>query len=526
MIHQQMRIDDYWLVLKRRKWWLILPGVFVGLLAAGVGLLLPNQYRSETTILVEEQQVPKDFVKPTVTIDLQDRLQSMTQETLSRTRLETIISRFGLFREPSGRLEVLERRLRGIGARLGLMRPETDARDMAQLVQKMRANITVQLIQRPRDPQVTAFRVAYVAENPQMAQAVTSELTNLFINENLKAREQMAESTTDFIDTELEAARKTLEQQETALKDFKSRYLGQMPDQQQINVNLLAQAQAQSQQNQDQINQLRQQDTYLKNIIAQRETMVQAGDSAQSPTALQNQLAVLLAKKADLESRYTPEHPDVIAVKEEIAKVQERLKAEPKTAANTDNSRNLMMQDSALLQARSQLEANHQALERRLKLQDQIEANIKEYQQRVRLAPEREQQYTDLTRDYGTAKANYDSLLEKRHLSEMAANLEKRQQGEQFRVLDPASLPTSPSGPHRALITLGGMFGGLLCGIVLVVGGEAFNKTIRTEREAELCFELPVLGVLPLVANAARAGQSNHGWKFLRRRQIPSITQS
>ncbi len=527
---QEIRIEDYWLILKRRKWWLILPAVIVGLLAGGISFLLPNEYRSETTILVQQQQIPKDFVKPTVSTDLQDRLQSMTQEILSRTRLEMIITKFSLFRQPQSKLALLEQRVRKVGARLGVMSAETPARDMSELVQKMRANISVQLIQRPRDPEVTAFKVAYIAETPQLAQAVTSELTNLFINENLKAREQMAESTTDFIDTELETARKALDQQEAGLKDFKSKYMGELPQEQQTNLNLLNQAQAQSQANLDQINQYRQQDTYLKNIIAQREALSQAGgDTSQSPTALQNQLAALQAKKADLETHYTAEHPDVIEVKAEIARVEQQLKLnaanvkDPSSASKNSRS-TLLAADPALLQAKTQQEANQLALERRLKQQEQIEAAIRQYQDRVRLSPLREQQYSELTRDYGIAKGNYESLLEKRHVSEMAANLEKRQQGEQFVVLDPASLPMTPFRPHRALISLGGVFGGLLFGVVIVVAGEAVNKTIRTEREAEAQLQLPVLAVLPLVADGTTGMHSRHRRRS--KQQVTSIMQS
>jgi uncharacterized protein involved in exopolysaccharide biosynthesis len=151
------------------------------------------------------------------------------------------------------------------------------------------------------------------------------------------------------------------------------------------------------------------------------------------------------------------------------------------------------------MSARSELEALTSSMKTRTKAQEQIEAEIRAFRQKVKMAPLREQQFMDLTRDYGNAKANYESLLAKKNLSDLASNLEKRQQGEQFRVLDPANLPAGPTSPKRPLIAGAGGAFGLFIGIAIIVVKELLDKTIRGERDAELYLELPALGVIPTV---------------------------
>ena len=512
--YRQLELEDYLLVLKRSKWWLIIPCLVVGVVALGYSFILPDEYRSETLILVERQQVPAEYVSSTVTADLQDRLQTMTQEILSRTRLRRIIEKFGLFRdytERQARYRLVAFVNSGL-ARLGMEQwspLHQDSGDPAieELIAKMRESIGIELVRRDRrGPVVTAFKISFIAATPRLAQQVTTEITSLFIEENLTVHEQMAENTSQFIEIELEAARRELEGQESTLKDFKIRYMGQLPEQVQTKLHLLGQLQFQLQANMDAVERLQEQNILLKDSQKQREavleTQVGAQAGVESPTNLGRQLAQLQAQLSQMKARYTPQHPDVIKLAQQIAQLQTQLEQaaeEPTEEALQSNP--VKAFDPQLVQIQSQIEVNQRAQQARLKEQKRIERAIKTHQQQLRLIPLREQQYIEITRDYGIARNNYESLLQKKNRSDLAGNLEKRQQGEQFRILDPANLPAKPFRPYRALISVGGALGGLLLGLIWVGAHEFLNRSLRNERDVEFYLELPVLTLIPLVSS-------------------------
>src|SRR5205823_11956584 len=197
--------------------------------------------------------------------------------------------------------------------------------DVEDMVEQMRQNIEIEVIQRHGDnsPGVTAFKVAYVASTPQLAQSVTTELTSLFIEENLKAREQMAENTSQFIDTEVDSARKDLAAQAGRLREFKSHFMGELPEQQQANLQLLGQLHAQLQANSDALNRAHDQEVYLRNLISERETAISNAETQPKVNETEVQLTKSRALLQELESRYTDRHPDVVKMKAEVARLEE-----------------------------------------------------------------------------------------------------------------------------------------------------------------------------------------------------------
>ena len=514
--YRELDIEDYLLILKRRKWWPILLSLSLGLAAFGFSFLIANEYLSETLILVQEQRVPTEYVRSTITAGLQDRLQTMTQEILSRTRLQRIIEKFGLYRSYSER-KLTSRLAVHAGAILekvgvdwpGEPRGNSEDPALEDLIATMRTHIKIELVRSPGPSiDVTAFRVTYIGEAPHLAQQVTSELTSMFIQENLKVREQMSEDTSRFIEIELETARKELNEQEAKLKEFKSRYMGQLPEQERANLLLLSQAQFQLQTNEESLNRLRQEEILLKNSLSQFESMlrIQAGGevAAESPLSLQRQLSELRARLNQMKTRYTSEHPDMIKLMQEIAQLQTNLEqAAQAPDEKTPESSRAVPPDPEIAHIRSQLEVNQLAQQGRLKGRERIEQSINLYQARIRLTPLREQQYLELTRDYGSAKSSYESLLNKKKLSRMARNLERSQQGEQFRILDPANLPTTPYRPNRPLISLGGALAGLLLGLGLVTVLALLDKSLRNQRDVEFYLETPVLALIPLISTTA-----------------------
>ena len=507
--------EDYLVILRRGKWVLVVPCLLIGLVAFWASFLLPDQYRSETLIMVERQQIPKEYVRPTITTVLQDRLQTMTQEILSRTRIQLIIGKFGLYKNYSERQfwpRLVALAKTGF-AKLGVEEPGFLQRYRVQpsiekLIGVMRENIDIQLVRRG-GPEVTAFKVSYIGETPQIAQQVTTELTSLFIEENLKVRERMAENTSQFIDVELEAARKVLENQETKLREFKTRYIGQLPQQEQTNLQLLSHWQGQLQTNAQALNRLQQEEILLRNSLSVRETIVGAQAGAEgtkdSPFKLQQQLSNLRSDLSQLEARYTSQHPDVVKIKREISQIQTQLAEAAQEPEEKDTVVAIAPPpDPQIARFETQLDVNRMERERLQAGQGTIQKAIEDYRERIRRMPLREQQYLELTRDYTVAKKNYESLLNKQNLSSLARNLERRQQGEQFRILDPANLPAGPFRPNRPMFGLGGSLIGFMLGLGWVAGREVLDKSLRNERDVEFYLETPVVGLIPVFAPTKR----------------------
>jgi polysaccharide biosynthesis transport protein len=485
-------------VLSRRRWWLALPafGIWIGVWT--LAWFLPAVYRSETVILVEQQKVPEQYVVPNVSADLQDRLQNMTQQILSRTRLLNIMDDFNLY--PKLRAHVTG----------------------DEMVERMRKDIQVELVQAVnRTGNLSAFKVAYLSSDPVLAQKVTAQLTSLFINENLKTRQEQSAQTTQFLANQLEEAGRGLAEQEAKVKEFKSQYLGQLPEQVQSNVQILAGLQAQLQQETDLLEGAKQHSAYLETMRTQLhslETTLSPGGTAFSPPALDPELARLRAQLADLSSHYTERHPDVRKVKDQIAKLEKmkqqiaaQVSAAPPSETTEATAHPSSPADVQALASRmeieSQIKANKVEIESRQSAIQDLQHRIGDYQARLNMTPVREQQMAGLTRDYEQSRKNYEELLAKRDQSGMATDLEKQQQGEQFRVLDPPNLPQKPYSPNRLKLNLIGLAAGLMVGIAVLAGGEIVDDRIYSKEELAKIVSAPVLSEIPPLTTAAEEGQ-------------------
>ncbi len=501
---QDQNFAKYWDVVCRRRWWLLLPAFTVWAAVWNVSWILPVIYRSETVILVEQQKVPEQYVVANVSA-LQERLQSLTEQILSRTRLLHIMDQLHLYEEQNSHATVDE------------------------LIERMRADIQIELIQSPnRRGDVAAFKVAYLCRDPVLAQQVTSQLTSLFMQENLQVREQQSENTTEFLESQLKEARDNLSNQEERVREFKSRYLGELPSQVESNVQILAGLQARVQQEMEALAHAKQQAVYLDSVLNQWKSIQQGQQAlngvAQAPPALDQELERLRAEFADLSSRYTPRHPDVRKLKEQIAKT-ERLKQQMQAQlASTRDDKGGPQEGqtnysdlhtaSPLVEVEGQIKANHLEIDNRQRAIQQLEKQIDEYQARLNMTPLREQQFADITRDYDQSRKTYESLLAKRDQSEMATNLVKRQQGEQFRVLDPPSLPQKPYLPDRMKLNLIGLFAGFAIGGLCLVGVQAADDHIYFKEDLKGILEVAVLTEIPpLPTTPEQRSQRRQHWK-------------
>ncbi len=485
----------YWEIAVRRRWWLMGPLFFLGLLGFAVARLWPDLYRSEALILVEQQKVPTQYVTPNVVADLQDRLQSMTQQILSRTRLERLIEQFNLYAREHARI----------------------TRD--EVIDKMRSRVLVELVPAPGRPNdLTAFRISFSAENPRVAQQVANELTSIFIEENLQARAQQSSGTTNFLENQLEEARKDLDEQERRLREFKSRFLGQLPEQQQSNLQILSSLEAQLHASSDQLERAEQQRIYLESVRAQyRATQGSLGASdgggrAASGTTTQATLRELRKQLAEQEAKYTAQHPDVIRLKEQIAHLEspEQPAESPLTGrgkGDTGASTASEPADPSLIEIEGRLKATLAEIETRRRDVAELRRRIGGAQSRLSLTPLREQEMADVTRNYENARTYYQSLLQKKMQSGLATNLEKRQQGEQFRLIDPASLPQKPVEPNRLQIMFAGWLLGFCAGIGSTALRELTDTTIRTEGEMSALARLPILVSIPVLSSPREESQ-------------------
>jgi len=390
------------------------------------------------------------------------------------------------------------------------------------LVEKMRNDIEIELGRSDDSRKLTSFNIYYSNRRPQLAQAATSELANLFIAENLEQRQEKSENTTKFLQDQLDQARATLAAQEARVRDFKDKHLGELPSQTQTNLQILGGLQTQLTAQEDSLNRAKQQNTYLESLLNQYRTLEQgktgAGGSPTGLAAIDQELDRLKAQLADLSSRYTDKHPDVRKTKEQIArteKMRERLISDiSKPGASDAPDTTPLPSDprrAPLLDLESQLKANKiEITTRQTEIKD-LQARIAEYQSRLNRAPVAEQQFADITRDYDQSKANYDSLLAKKNQSEMATNLEKTQQGEHFRMIDPPNLPAKPYKPNRLQLGILGLLVGIMLGVAIAAGSEMIAGTVHSEREIKKLLPYEIFGEIPVLLTPTEQAANKRG---------------
>jgi|HubBroStandDraft_6_1064221.scaffolds.fasta_scaffold15127_3 succinoglycan biosynthesis transport protein ExoP len=499
--------EEYWAIAVRRRWWILLPLFSVWAIVWVAIWFLPVTYQSESVILVEQQKVPDQYVVPNVTSNLQERLQSLTEQILSRTRLQSTIERLQLY------------------SRNG--KPVNSA----DLVDQMRRDIKIDLVSAPDHPgDYTAFKMRYTAKSPELAQRVNSELTSIFIAENVNTQRQLSENTNNFLHSQLAEARANMAEQEAKVAEFKQKHLGELPSQLESNMQILAGLQAQLQGAQQTLDAAKQQKLYLESLMQQyqsvRSSMGSADSEVAPPQSFEAELVDLRLKLQDLRAKYTDGHPDVIALKDKIAQV-ERLRKQSESemakqpgdgsAANDVDSWALLEGShgapTPIMQLQSQLRANRLEIANIQQHQKDLESQIKGYQARLNLTPETEQELTAVARGYDESKTNYDSLLQKQMQSQLATSLEQRQQGQQFRILDPPSYPRKATVPNYLWFSLGGLVAGLSIGLLLTALLEITNVRVRQEKDIRGIVPVGVLVAIPHLSTPGEAQARAQRWR-------------
>jgi polysaccharide chain length determinant protein (PEP-CTERM system associated) len=493
--------EDFAQIAWARKWFIIIPTLVIGSGVFAWSYSLPNRYRSETTILVIPQRVPETYVRSTVTAEVSERLTTISQQILSRTRLERIIDEFKLYPE------------------------ERKTLIMEDVVARMRANDVKIDVGRPRRGQDTSsFTVGFEASNPRTAMLVTERLANMFVQENLEDRELLADSTNQFLQSTLEDTRRRLMEHEKKLEAFKQANAGRLPTQAPSNLQMIQATQTQLQANVasqhrdgDRLLVVEGAIAELSNAPAEVRTAVRTGKPEELANAsAAQQLDAARINLRNLQLRLKPEHPDILTAKRVIAELEIKAEAEAlSTSVSSDAPAATQSKLTATRLAALRLEAEE--LRARLKTRKQEEARLQgviaSYTTRVEAAPGLESALTELMRDYETLREQYTTLNRKSEESKIAVNLERRQIGEQFKVIDGARFPERPVSPDRVRYNLLGLLSGLGLGLVLAGFLEYRDTTLKTDDDVVASLQLPVLAVIPAMLTVGERSR-------IRRRKI------
>lgn len=447
---------------------LALPVLICTLGALVASYMVPKMYRSSTLILVESDKVPDSFVPKMTTENTKRRLFTLKQQILSRTRLERIIRELNPY-----------------------PKDVAAGKSMSKIVESMRDAITI------RTKGTDAFLVEYVHRDPVMAMRVANRLASLFIEEVTVSRTQQVEDAYDFIQKQVQEARTKLEANEEAVRVYKQKHLGTLPEQIGANLATLQRLQLEQQDLSDSIRAAEGRLDVMRKTLADQAQA--SGAATLDPRA---ELAKLRSQLATLRSRYTDRHPDVRALADRIARLEKRQATQGEAGA--------VEEDQDVENAPSVLTAKAD-LRNLVEKRDEVDQKIAAFQHRVEQTPRTEEQLALLTRDSKKLSENYLNLLGKKFEAERAEKLEARWKGENFKTLDPAGVPERPFFPSHRLFVAVGLALGLALGVGLTFAADLLDHSLKNVLELEATLSYPVLAIIPHVPRGrGRARGSIH----------------
>jgi len=483
----------YLMAALQRRFWYVVVTFFVIFMATLIYCMqAPKVYRSSTVILVQPQEVPYDYVRPTITSDAIARLNTLKEQVMSRPRLEKIIIEYNLYQKVRA------------------------AKTMFDAVERMRRHVEIKINEpggsrQRHDVAPASFEVSFVGANPVKVRDVTATIANLFIEDNLRLRENQAVSTSRFLERELEGMREELRRKEERVRQFKEEHIGMLPEQMENNYRILTQLQ----QHLDSLNAIFQQTENRKVLLQVQlgrletlqaealEARVSLSGAANGPRPLS--LEELRQKLETLQSRYRDQHPDVIILKKTIARLEKKkggtdteadVGGHSASSINSEARRLLIVQKEDLI---IQLKLIDKEIDKYTDEKGQTSAQIKAYRNRIEGGPKVEAMFVDLRRGYEEAQGNYQSLLQKKMQAKLVENLERTQKGEQFIVFDPANLSLKPFKPDILKLLIRGFMAALASGLGLGFVKEYFDPTFHSSKDLEYDLHLPVIVSIPVI---------------------------
>ena len=488
--------EDYLRMVWHRRWLVVAPFLLTALGTAAVSYQLPNRFRSQTMILIVPQRVPENYVAATITTPLEDRLQMISETIMNRTRLERVIQEFNLYQSE---------------LKAGMI--------MEDVFEQMRTkDIKVNIVPgRSRRNDASAFTVSYESNNARTAMQVTERLAALFIAENLADRTVLADVTSQFLEEQVQEAKRRLTEHEKKLEAYRRANQGTLPTELQSNLQGIQTAQNQLHTLQESLMRDQDRKAALERQIQDLQmatpappapTPVAAGTdpAAMAGQTAAQRLEAARAGLAGMEMRLKPEHPDIVRFKKAIRDLEREAEKEALQRPISDATpaaTGVSVAEAARLSRISAMQGDVNAINRRLTAGQQEQQRLTDlmatYQRRVEATPARESELVALMRDYDTLQRMYTDLLTKNEASKVAANLERKNIGEQFKVLDGARLPEKPISPDRVRMNLMGAAAGLGLGLALVFLLEWRDTSLRTEADVLTALSLPVLAIVPAI---------------------------
>jgi polysaccharide chain length determinant protein (PEP-CTERM system associated) len=486
-------------MLRRRIWLIVIPPLITIFPALLYSSTVPDLYQSDMLIAIDPQRVPDAFVRSTVTLATNVRLEAVSVQVLSRTNLQEMIESLDLYQEERAKLP------------------------MEDVVEKMHKAIAIQLEQRPdlsRNNVASSFHVQFTYTDPNIAARVTQQLGSLFVQQNARDRGALASATSSFLESQLAESRGRLEEQERRLEQFREQHGKSLPTQMQGNLQTLQSLQLQVQavvesmaRDRDRKQMLERLYREAGNAVIPDATQAAAGNGAataltpQANMGPEQQLAQMQATLASLELRYTADHPDIQRTK----RVIETLKSEvekSKAASGGKPTAVAALVSPAEAERRdrlSQMAAEIESLDRQMVFKANEEVRLRnsiaDYQARIEAVPSLESEWVALTRDYDTQQLAYKDLLSKSGAARVAVDLEEQQIGEHFRIVDPATVPVRPLPSIRLAVNAGGLALGLLFGVGFAILLEIRDASYRSDTDVMEILKLPVLASVPLLVS-------------------------
>jgi polysaccharide chain length determinant protein (PEP-CTERM system associated) len=459
--------QDFLDILKRRRWSIIIPAGAVFIIAAIVAFCWPPTYRSTATILIEEQEVPREYVNTAVTTFADQRLQSINQRIMGTTRLLEIITKFKLYDDLKSKWtteEIIDR-----------MRKDIKFNTVSADVIDPRSG-------QPR-PATIAFTVSYNGKNPVVVQQVASELTSLYLEENLKDREKQSQGTSKFLEDEMKSVQVQLADFDSRIKTYKQGHINSLPELTQLNLQSLETVERE-------IVSL----NYQLRTLKERESNIQTELSTMSTDAGnqdKTRLSELRVRLGEMKTRLTDEHPDVIKTRGEIAELMKQLRATGRdTADNKPDNPAYITLSSQLSGIQSEIESAKRQIET-------LSRKREDYKRRIAASPGVEEGYKNILDQRNNLQLKYDDLSKKFMEAKVSNGMEKEQKGERFTLIDAARLPEKPVSPNIPAILLIGLVLGLGSGVGVAALNEQGDQTARTPEMLARVTSFPVLASIP-----------------------------
>ncbi len=525
-------LGDYLGILGRRKKQFIVPAIIIFVISILLAVGLPSVYQSKATILIEQQEIPVDLVRSTVTSYAGERIQVISQKVMTTDNLSKIINSYDLYRD------------------------ERDSTSMSVLVDEMREEINLEMISAdvidPRSGRAKAATIAFTlsfnSSNPRTSQKVTNELVSLFLDANLERRAKSAIETTGFLSAESKKLEEKVEKLESDLAKFKEKNVNNLPELQQLNIQLMNRAESDLKAVEQQIRALEERKIYLSSELVQLDphsgsssgeggrvlspkarlkdlqTQFISLSSRYSPThpdlikmekeiaalrkevgsadeteELKMQIKELKAERAIMRDKYSPDHPDVKKVERNLARVEEALKLASKTEKNEQGAVDVAPDNPVYIQMNSQLKAAEGELASLRELRKKQTETMRDLEERLLKSPQVEREYRDLTRDYDNALAKYKEVKAKQLEAELAEALERENKGERFSLIEPPQLPEKPSKPNRIAIFFLGFIFSLAGGVGTVAVAEALSDSIKDVNSLIQITGAPPLITIPYI---------------------------